>query len=208
MKHLPRAAVLAAVTLFAGAFANAATVPGSSQQAVPVQQLNPQNHHLVPLLPAPAETPSDTPPAPIAAAAPAEFATLSDAVDAQAPDAASNNELRCLAVGVYYEAKGEPLSGQLAVADVILNRTTSGRFPGTVCGVLTQHGQFSFVRHGQLPSPPACAAWRKAMAVAQVAQKSLWDNPIEGALYFHARYVSPGWKRPLVGTIGHHVFYR
>ncbi|MES2445051.1 MAG: cell wall hydrolase [Pseudomonadota bacterium] len=138
----------------------------------------------------------------------AEYSTLSAAVAAQDAPGAADRELNCLAVGVYYEAKGEPLAGQLAVADVILNRTTSGRFPRSVCGVLTQRGQFSFVRGGRLPTPPANAQWRKAMAVAQVAQKDLWDSPVEDALYFHARYVSPGWKRPRAGTVGNHVFYR
>ena len=154
----------------------------------------------------PAALPQEAAPAPAADAA--EFSTLSAAVAAQDAPAATDSELNCLAVGVYYEAKGEPLAGQLAVADVIINRTTSGRFPRTVCGVLKQHGQFSFVRGGALPTPPANAQWRKAMAVAQVAQKDLWDSPVENALYFHARYVSPRWNRARVGTIGNHVFYR
>jgi spore germination cell wall hydrolase CwlJ-like protein len=77
-----------------------------------------------------------------------------------------------------------------------------------VCGVLKQRGQFSFVRGGQLPTPPANAQWRKAVAVAQVAQKDLWESPVENALYFHARYVAPRWNRARVGTVGNHVFYR
>ncbi len=137
-----------------------------------------------------------------------DFATLSAAVAAQDAPAEFDRELNCLAVGVYYESKGEPLAGQLAVAEVILNRTTSGRFPRSVCSVITQRGQFSFVRGGQLPTPPANAQWRKALAVAQVAQKDLWDSPVSNALFFHARYVSPGWKRARVGTVGNHIFYR
>ncbi len=73
------------------------------------------------------------------------------------------------------QAKSEPLAGQLAVADVILNRTESGRFPRSVCGVVTQRGQFSFVRGGKLPTPPANGQWKKALAVAQVAMKDQWD---------------------------------
>jgi spore germination cell wall hydrolase CwlJ-like protein len=216
MKFLPRAVVLSAVTFCAGAFANAATLdpslnqPGLGQD-VPVQTINPQDHHVVP---APAATVAAiAPPAEIVQPLPEvseddDFATLSAAVAAQDAPASLNSELNCLAVGVYYEAKGEPLAGQLAVAEVIINRTNSGRFPRTICSVIKQRGQFSFVRGGQLPNPPANAQWRKALAVAQVAQKDLWDSPAANALYFHARYVSPGWKRARVGTIGNHVFYR
>lgn len=212
MKFLPRAAVLAAVTFCAGAFANAATLDASLLQDVPAQAINTQDRSVVPapatsmvvipqsaeiVQPLPAEDPDD-----------ADFATLSAAVAAQNTPASLTSELNCLAVGVYYESKGEPLAGQLAVAEVILNRSTSGRFPRSVCSVITQRGQFSFVRGGQLPRPPANAQWRKALAVAQVAQKDLWDSPAANALYFHARYVSPGWKRARVGTIGNHIFYR
>ncbi len=212
MKFMPRAAVLAAVTFCAGALANAATLEASAvTQDAPLQQNNVQEHHVVPALPmaaAPLPTEATVQQLPATDADTAEYSTLSAAVAAQDAPGAADRELNCLAVGVYYEAKGEPLAGQLAVADVILNRTTSGRFPRSVCGVLTQRGQFSFVRGGRLPTPPANAQWRKAMAVAQVAQKDLWDSPVEDALYFHARYVSPGWKRPRAGTVGNHVFYR
>lgn len=211
MKFLPRAAVIAAVTFCAGAFANAATLDPQLIQDVPVQAVNSQDH---PLVPAPEATVAMVPhSAEIVQPLPdssedADFSTLSAAVAAQDAPASLDSELNCLAVGVYYEAKGEPLAGQLAVAEVILNRTTSGRFPRTVCSVIKQRGQFSFVRGGQLPNPPANPQWRKALAVAQVAQKDLWDSPAANALYFHARYVSPGWKRARVGAIGNHVFYR
>ncbi len=213
MHFMPRAAILAAVTFCAGTLANAATLDPTVAFDVPLQQLNLHDHPIVPQsIPAPSatETPGSTPaPAPVpATAASAEYETLSDAVASQESTDTAEAEVHCVAVGVYYEAKGEPLAGQLAVADVILNRTTSGHFPRSACSVLTQRGQFSFVRGGKLPNPPANAAWRKALAVAQVAQKDLWDSPVEHALYFHARYVSPGWKRARVGTIGNHVFYR
>ena len=136
------------------------------------------------------------------------YATLAAAVAAQ--DAVADDaELNCLAIGVYYESKGEPLEGQLAVAEVILNRAKSGRFPASVCGVLTQRGQFSFVRGGRLPQPPASArAWKTALAVAQVARDDSWDSSVSNALFFHARYVSPGWRRARVGSVGNHIFYR
>ena len=68
-----------------------------------------------------------------------------------------SRELECLAVGIYFESKSEPLSGQLAVGEVIANRAESGRFPSTYCGVLFQRSQFSFIRGKSLPSVPrAC----------------------------------------------------
>lgn len=144
----------------------------------------------------------------IAESDPASFATLAAAVAAQ--DAiADDAEHNCLAIGIYYESKGEPLEGQLAVAEVILNRARSGRFPASVCGVLTQRGQFSFVRGGRLPQPPASArAWKTALAVAQVARDDAWDSRVSDALYFHARYVQPGWRKARVGSVGNHIFYR
>jgi spore germination cell wall hydrolase CwlJ-like protein len=211
MKLFHRAAILAAVTFCAGALANAATLEDSVQAAQTNQVFNAPEHHLVPMLQdaAGALPEAQATEAKVADVAETpEFTTLTAAVDAQAMPGDPDRELNCLAVGVYYESKGEPLAGQLAVAEVILDRTTSGRFPRNVCGVLTQRGQFSFVRGGIVPTPPSNAQWRKAMAVAQVAQKNLWDSPVDGALYFHARYVSPGWHRPRVGTVGNHVFYR
>jgi spore germination cell wall hydrolase CwlJ-like protein len=137
-----------------------------------------------------------------------DYATLAAAVAAQ-PLAVDDDELNCLAAGVYYESKGEPLEGQLAVAEVILNRSTSGRFPSSVCGVLKQRGQFSFVRGGTIPQPPASAkAWRTALAVAKVARADKWDSKVSKALYFHATHVSPGWRRARVGSVGNHIFYR
>jgi len=207
MKFVTRAAVLAAVTFCAGALANAAQPELTAPQDATLEQNNVQEHHVVPALPAEGALPDEAQVKALPKAQLLEYASLSAAVAAQAKPA-GDRETNCLAVGVYYESKGEPLAGQLAVAEVILNRASSGRFPRSVCGVITQRGQFSFVRGGQLPTPPENAQWRKAVAVAQVAQKDLWDSPVENALYFHARYVSPGWKRPRVGTVGNHVFYR
>jgi spore germination cell wall hydrolase CwlJ-like protein len=137
-----------------------------------------------------------------------EYATLSAAVAAQDVDVEADRQLKCLATAVYYESKGEPLEGQLAVAHVILNRAASGRFAASVCGVLTQRGQFSFVHGGKIPTPADSAQWRKAVAVAKVAQNELWDNPAPAALYFHARYVHADWGMTKVASLGNHIFYR
>jgi spore germination cell wall hydrolase CwlJ-like protein len=73
--------------------------------------------------------------------------------------------------------------------------------------VLTQRGQFSFVRGGYVPTGKG-RAWQTAVAVAKVAQRDLWDSAAGSALYFHARRVSPGWRLSKVAAIGNHVFYR
>ena len=170
----------------------------------------PQN---VPLLqPVPAITPIEpVSPAPRLApdAAKPSYATLDAAVTAQAmPDTASD-ELRCLAVTIYHEAKGEPLAGQLAVANVVINRTTSGRFPKTICSVVMQPGQFSFIHGGRMPEMDASrAAYRTALAVAQVALNAAWRSPAPTALYFHARSRNANWGRTQVASIGNHIFYR
>jgi spore germination cell wall hydrolase CwlJ-like protein len=120
-----------------------------------------------------------------------------------------DEETECLARAVYYESKGEPLAGQLTVAEVIINRAESGRFASTLCGVVRQRGQFSFVRGGVIPVPPrASRDWRTAVAIAQIANRDLADGAASGALFFHARHVSPGWRRTRVATVGNHVFYR
>lgn len=137
------------------------------------------------------------------------FTSLTDAVSAQAMPADMADDLECLATAIFFESKGEPLSGQLAVANVILNRSRSGRFPETVCAVVKQPGQFGFVRGGAFPDvDEGRRDWRTAVAVAKVAMSGSWDAPAPGAMYFHARHVAPSWKRPRVASIGNHIFYR
>jgi N-acetylmuramoyl-L-alanine amidase len=120
------------------------------------------------------------------------------------------HELECLATGIYFESKGEPLAGQLAVGKVIANRAQSGgRFPSTYCGVLFQRGQFSFVRGHSLPSAPrASKMWQTAVAIAKIVDQGLKQSEVGSALFFHARYVSPGWHLKRVASIGNHIFYR
>lgn len=156
----------------------------------------------------------DTPEPVTLANPPAAPTILSDADDrdddaADAPPAvqsASNEDEHCLAVAVYYEARGEPLGGQVAVAQVIVNRARSGRFASTLCGVIRQPRQFSFI--GRSFNPPANADWRKAAAVAAAVLSGGSSGPVSRAMYFHASYVAPGWNRERLATIGHHVFYR
>ena len=120
-----------------------------------------------------------------------------------------SRDLECLAVGIYYESKGEPLVGQLAVGEVIANRAASGRFPATYCGVLFQRGQFSFIRGKRLPSVPRSSrAWQTAVAIAKIVDQDLKDSAADEALFFHAKRVRPGWKLERVASIGNHIFYR
>lgn len=137
------------------------------------------------------------------------YASLAAAVaDQNVAGEGMDSELTCLAGAIYFESKGEPLSGQLAVANVIINRTTSGRFPRSICGVVRQPGQFSFVRGGRIPEVRSGAQYRTALAIAKVAMDKEWDNPAPQAMFFHARRVSPGWGKARVTTIGNHIFYR
>jgi len=135
--------------------------------------------------------------------------TLAALVDATPAPATIDPELRCLAGAVYFESRGESLAGQLAVAHVIINRAESGRFPTSYCGVVHQRSQFSFVRHGKMPKiREASAQWRNALAIAQIARDDSWKTKAPGALFFHARYVSPGWRKTRVAQIDNHIFYR
>lgn len=134
--------------------------------------------------------------------------TLAELVAETARPAELDPELRCLAGAVYFESRGESLAGQLAVAHVVINRANSGRFPKSLCGVVHQPSQFSFVRGGKMPAVRNGAQWNNAVAIAQIARDGSWKNQAPGALFFHARYVSPGWRKTRVASIDNHIFYR
>ncbi|QNN64880.1 cell wall hydrolase [Sphingomonas rhizophila] len=120
-----------------------------------------------------------------------------------------NAEMECLAGAIYFESKSESLKGQLAVGHVIANRTKSGRFPSSYCGVVYQRSQFSFVRGRSMPNiNRSSMQWKNAVAVAKIVDQELQPAPMPKALFFHAKRVSPGWRLARVGTLGNHVFYR
>ncbi len=120
-----------------------------------------------------------------------------------------SRQLECLAAGIYFESKGEPLSGQLAVGDVIANRVDSSRFPDSYCSVILQRGQFSFVRGGHWPHIRRDSkSWKTAVAVAKIVDGDLKESNAEDALYFHAKRVRPGWHKKQVASIGNHIFFR
>lgn len=134
---------------------------------------------------------------------------LSELVRAHGAPRELDAEARCLAGAVYFESKGESLEGQLAVARVVMARAKSGRFPTSLCGVVYQKSQFSFVRGGRMPAiNTGSLHWRNAVAISQIALDDSWKSPVEGALFFHARHVSPGWRLKRIGSIDNHIFYR
>jgi spore germination cell wall hydrolase CwlJ-like protein len=129
------------------------------------------------------------------------------------------NELQCLAENIYFEARGEPLEGQYAVAEVTLNRRWAQKFPHTICEVVHETrwdpsrrrfvADFSWTELG-MQSPQDGPAWKQAVAVASAAYDDRLTPVVPGALFYHATSVRPGWSRNrrAVGTIGNHVFYR
>jgi spore germination cell wall hydrolase CwlJ-like protein len=132
-------------------------------------------------------------------------------VDKFATNAPLDEQTNCLATAVYFEARGESVEGQLAVAHVVMNRATSGRYPSDWCSVVKQRSQFSFVRHGEFPNIDAnCDSWKKAEAVAELAAANVVPSISPDVLWYHANYVAPAWRRSLqeVEQIGAHIFYR
>lgn len=128
-----------------------------------------------------------------------------------ATSAPLNEQTNCLATAVYFEARGESVEGQLAVARVVMNRAASNRYRGSWCDVVKQPAQFSFVRHGEFPQADVNSdAWRKAEAVAELAVANVVPSIDGSVLWYHADYVAPSWRRGLqeVEQIGAHIFYR
>lgn len=137
---------------------------------------------------------------------PVNLAALVDSIGDADRAVAADRDLHCLATAVYFESRGEPLEGQLAVAQAIINRVESGRYAESACRVIDQPGQFSFRRSR---APRAGEAWRTAKSIAVIAMRDLWSEMAPQAMSFHASYVAPNWRakaRPV--RIGRHVFYR
>lgn len=148
---------------------------------------------------------------PAAVQAPAPPPRLDELVSKFETDSTADREQDCLASAVYFESRGEPIEGQLAVAEVVMNRAASGHFPADLCEVITQHAQFSFVHNGRMPmADRASEAWRKAVAIAHIAEDKLAQAEVASSvLWYHATYVSPSWGKRLTREtqIGLHIFY-
>ena len=125
-------------------------------------------------------------------------------------------EKRCLAIAIYFEARGEPQRGQVAVGQVILNRVRSPLFPETICGVVYQGQmspgcQFSFTCDGRTDVPRNDAQWAQAQDIARrITKGELWLPEVGYSTYYHANYVRPNWASSMsrIDTIGRHIFYK
>jgi spore germination cell wall hydrolase CwlJ-like protein len=128
-------------------------------------------------------------------------------------------DLTCLALNVYYEARGEPEAGRHAVAEVTMNRVASRRYAGTVCGVVYQKewdplrkryvSAFSWTEFDSMPDPRG-EQWQQAWEAAEAVYYGRRAPMLDGAMLYHATYIKPSWargKRP-VARIGRHVFYK
>lgn len=133
-------------------------------------------------------------------------------VDRYSAGAPLSDEANCIATAVYFEAQGESLEGQLAVAKVVMNRAASGKYPASWCAVVKQPAQFSFVRHGAFPRVDVRSdAWRKAQGITRLAvAKAVPSSLSDDVLWYHANYVAPSWGRRLsfAQKVGRHIFYR
>jgi hypothetical protein len=154
---------------------------------------------------APAQTVTIALPAP--AATPPSLAQL---VEAEKVGPLLDEQGNCLATAVYFESRGESLEGQLAVAQVVMNRAASGQYPTSWCEVVKQKAQFSFVHRGTWPPIRNIECWRKAEAIARIAIANAAAVIPKDVLWYHADYVSPSWGGRLdeVEQIGAHIFYR
>jgi len=145
--------------------------------------------------------------------------TLSKQANAPAEQAkAKDKEVRCLALNIYHEARGEPHDGQLAVAYVTMNRVASPRYPASVCEVVWQYRQFSWTHDNVSDIPRNGSAWAKALRIANFVYSNYFrfreitkgaTDMTKGALfYFAPKKVSPYWTRSMITTasIGSHVF--
>ena len=197
----------------ASLMANAAPAQVATMQSVPVQAAKAATVYLGNGQ-AVAATMSTT----SAAIAQAPFAMartlpLAALVAMHSAGSALDEQSNCLAVAVYHEARGETLEGQLAVANVIINRTNSPKYPDSWCEVMKQPWQFSFVnpRTGRYPAVKASSqAWANAQAIARIAASNTAAEVDPDVLWYHADYVAPSWGKrlQLAEKIGTHIFYR
>lgn len=124
--------------------------------------------------------------------------------------------LDCLALNIYHEARGEPETGKIAVAQVVMNRVSDRRFPNDVCAVVKQRGKlsstgchFSWWCDGRSDEPREPSAWADSRLLAQKIFDGGMEDPTGGALWYHADYVQPGWREGKIqgAKIGQHIFY-
>ena len=166
---------------------------------------------LATLLVACAATPRHTPAAGKPAAATADAVTIPRT--APPAEQESGAARHCLALAMYWEARGEGTAGMQAVGAVVLNRVADPRFPDTACAVVKEGGerppcQFSWWCDGKSDRPSSAAAWSAALAVADGMLSGPYRDRTNGALFFHSTAIRSPWQRQQTATIGNHVFYR
>ncbi len=152
---------------------------------------------------------------PASVVAPKKLAYTAEWINSQ-PKASGGAEWRCLAEALYFEARGETLRGQFAVAEVILNRVASSSYPNTVCGVINQGTgkkyacQFTYTCDGLPEKISEKGAWEQVGKVAQAMLAGAPRNLTHGAMFYHTKHVRPSWasKFQKTATIGVHYFYR
>jgi len=126
------------------------------------------------------------------------------------------NEVHCLAMNIYFEARGESKMGQQAVGHVVMNRVEHSTYPDSVCEVVHQGGekqlyrcQFSWWCDGLPDKPVDQKAWRQSFQLALNIYLGHSKDTTDGALWYHAAYVTPYWSKKLLQgpRIGQHIFY-
>ncbi len=148
---------------------------------------------------------------------PRKYSSTGKAFGGLAERAFQKRERRCMTTALYFEARGEPAAGQIAVGQVVMNRVKSPDYPDTICGVVYQGShrrtgcQFSFTCDGKADKPSNKAQWERSKRLAnQVLEGKVWLNSIGDATHYHATYVSPRWRRKMarLKQIGRHIFYK
>lgn len=132
------------------------------------------------------------------------------------PRVTGDAQWACLAEAIYFEARGEPIAGQVAVAEVILNRVDAGNYPSSICGVVNQgtgrlHAcQFSYTCDGLPEAVNNRAAWDTAGKIAQLLIDGAPRALTAAATHYHADYVNPYWAKvyPQTAKVGRHIFYK
>ncbi|PJN94271.1 cell wall hydrolase [Amaricoccus sp. HAR-UPW-R2A-40] len=132
------------------------------------------------------------------------------------PAVSGDAQFQCLAQAVYFESRGEPLSGQIAVAEVVLNRVDNPGYPRSICGVTKQGAgsgrgcQFSYACDGRPDVMTSSVSKARSEKIARMLIDGRPRSVTSGATHFHATYVRPDWSRKFARTaaIGNHVFYR
>ena len=128
----------------------------------------------------------------------------------------SNKQMSCLAEALYFEARGEPIQGQLAVGEVILNRVEDMRYPSSICKVINQGTgrrfacQFTYTCDGKLETVHERKPYEMALKIAKILMTTHDGKLTRGSTHYHSNYVNPKWSKKFerVAKFGRHIFYR